>query len=397
MPTFIIEAVDREGHRVKRTVDAATADAVRNLVRSDNLIPVRITPRKTVSWNPLEKITSNDLLIFTHELQSLLASGMPLDRALLILSEHSEKPAMKKVLREIYGDIQKGSSLSQSMVRHKVFPSLYVNMIKAGEEGGILEPVLTRIVAFLETTTTFRAEILSSLIYPILLTIIGGLTIAVLMLYVIPKFAAIFEDMGQALPLPTQILLGSSRLFISYWWLLAALIFGGVVAFRAYSRTTEGQIFVDQMKLRIPVISKLHMSLAIARFTRTIGTLLKSGVPVLNAIKISKEVIGNRVISAKLSALQEGVSKGKGIYNPLREIGIFPPLVTQMIAVGEEAGTLEDTFLLIAGRFESDSRNMIKRLISFLEPALILVMGVLVGFIVLSMLMAIFGIYEIAI
>lgn len=397
MPTFIIEAVDREGHRVKRTVDAATADAVRNLVRSDNLIPVRITPRTTVSWNPLEKITSNDLLIFTHELQSLLASGMPLDRALLILSEHSEKPAMKKVLREIYGDIQKGSSLSQSMVRHKVFPSLYVNMIKAGEEGGILEPVLTRIVAFLETTTTFRAEILSSLIYPILLTIIGGLTIAVLMLYVIPKFAAIFEDMGQALPLPTQILLGSSRLFISYWWLLAALIFGGVVAFRAYSRTTEGQIFVDQMKLRIPVISKLHMSLAIARFTRTIGTLLKSGVPVLNAIKISKEVIGNRVISAKLSALQEGVSKGKGIYNPLREIGIFPPLVTQMIAVGEEAGTLEDTFLLIAGRFESDSRNMIKRLISFLEPALILVMGVLVGFIVLSMLMAIFGIYEIAI
>jgi general secretion pathway protein F len=151
------------------------------------------------------------------------------------------------------------------------------------------------------------------------------------------------------------------------------------------------------MKLKIPIIKKLHIRLAIARFSRTIGTLLKSGVPILSAIRISKEVIGNRVISDKLTVLQEGVSKGKGIYNPLREIGIFPPVVAQMIAVGEEGGTLEDTFLLIAERFETDSRNMIRRLISFMEPALILVMGVVVGFIVLSMLMAIFGIYEIAI
>jgi general secretion pathway protein F len=397
MSTFYLEAVDRNGQKVKKEVEAPNAEAVRNIVRSDNLIPIRIRPLKREAWNPLEKVSTNDLLIFTHELQSLLSSGMPLDRALYILSEHSDKPRLKKILRQIYSDIQKGNSLSQAMSRHKVFPNLYINMVKAGEEGGILEPVLTRIVSFLETTTTFKAEILSSLIYPILLTVIGGVTIAVLMLYVIPKFAAIFEDMGQALPLPTQFLLETSRIFISYWWLLAIAVAGAGVFFRGYARTRDGQIFIDSMKLKIPIIKKLHIRLAIARFSRTIGTLLKSGVPILSAIRISKEVIGNRVISDKLTVLQEGVSKGKGIYNPLREIGIFPPVVAQMIAVGEEGGTLEDTFLLIAERFETDSRNMIRRLISFMEPALILVMGVVVGFIVLSMLMAIFGIYEIAI
>ncbi|MGE5892462.1 MAG: type II secretion system F family protein, partial [bacterium] len=287
MPTFYLEAVDRRGQKVRKEVEAANAEAVRNLIRADDLIPIRITPRKRSSWNPFEKVTTNDLLIFTHELQSLLSSGMPLDRALFILAEHSEKPALKKILREVYADIQKGQSLSKAMSRHKVFPNLYVNMIKAGEEGGILEPVLTRIVSFLETTTTFKAELLSSLIYPILLTIIGGLTIAVLMLYVIPKFAAIFEDMGQSLPLPTQILLQTSRIFISYWWILLIAIVGSVVGLRSYARTKEGQIFFDGLKLKIPIVSKLHMNLAIARFSRTIGTLLKSGVPILNAIRIS--------------------------------------------------------------------------------------------------------------
>lgn len=395
MPTFTYEAVNRKGQKVRKEIDAANVEAAQKMIRADDLIPLSIKLRNRGGWNPFEKITTNDILIFTHELQSLLSSGMPLDRALFILSEHSEKPAMKRVLKEIYTDIQKGNSLSRAMSKHRIFPNLYINMVKAGEEGGILEPVLGRIVTFLETTTTFKAEILSSLIYPVLLTVIGSLTIAFLIIYVIPKFSAIFEDMGQALPLPTQILIAISDVFATYWWLLLLFFIGAAVFLRAFSRTKEGQVFFDSMKLKTPVYNKLHMKLVISRFSRTIGTLLKSGVPILSAIKISKEVIGNQVLSSKLQALQDGVSKGQGVYSPLRDIGMFPPVVTQMIAVGEEAGTLEDTFLLIAERFETDSRNLIKRLISLLEPMLILVMGLMVGFIVLSMLLAIFGIYNI--
>ncbi len=395
MPTYYFEAADSNGNRVSREIVAANVNDVKNIIKQEDLTPLRIKLKKHNWPNPFERVSPTDILIFTQELQALLSSGMPLDRAIFILSEYSEKLALKTILKEIYSDIQKGKSLSQAMARHRGFPNLYIKMVKAGEEGGIVEPVLRRIASFLETTNTFKQELISALIYPVLLTFVGSLTIIVLMLYVIPKFAVIFKDMGQALPLPTQILLDASNIFISYWWLIIIVIITFIIAIRSYAATKEGRIFIDTLKLRIPVIEKLHLSLAIARFSRTIGTLLKSGVPILSAIKISKEVIGNTVISAKLSKLQEGVSKGKGIYNPMKETDIFPHIVTQMVAVGEESGTLEETFLLIAERFENESRTMIKRLISFMEPALILIMGVIVGFIVFSMLMAIFGIYDI--
>jgi general secretion pathway protein F len=396
MPTFYYEASDRSGNKIKREIDADDVDAVRDVIRSEDLIPLRITPQKKKKFSPFEKVTSGDLLIFTQELQTLLSSGMPLDKALHTLSEHSEKMALKKILKEVYTDIQKGQTLSKAMVKHKVFPNLYVNMIKAGEESGILEPVLKRIADFLETADTLKRELLSSLVYPIFITIVGTMTMAVLMLYVIPKFTVIFEDFEQALPMPTQILIDLSNFLKSYWWFIVIIVVTVLLAARSYASTKEGRIFFDTVKLKAPVIKKLHLRLAIARFSRTMGTLLNSGVPILNAIRISKEVIGNTIISGKLIKLQEGVSKGKGIYNPLKETEIFPQIVTQMIAIGEESGTLEETFSLIADRFENDSRNMIRRLISFMEPAIILIMAVFVGFIVLSMLLAIVGLYDIS-
>ncbi len=396
MPTFYYEAADRSGKIVKREVDADNLDGVRDILRSENLIPLRIKPQKEKLFNPFEKVSSGDLLIFTQELQTLLSSGMQLDRALFILSEHSEKAALKRILKELYANIQKGSSLSQSMAKHKIFPDLYVNMIKAGEEGGILEPVLKRIAAFLETTATLKQEFFSSLIYPLFITVIGSAMVAVLMLYVIPKFKVIFDDLGQALPLPTQILINVSNFFISYWWIMVLVLVSLIVILKSYSQTKNGRTFFDKIKLRIPVFEQLHIKLAIARFSRTMGTLLNGGVPILASIKISTEVIGNSVLSEKLVSLQEGVSKGKGIYKPLRDIEIFPQIVTHMIAIGEESGTLEETFLLIADRFEIESRNMIKRLMSFMEPAIILVMAVFVGFIVFSMLFAVVGLYDLS-
>jgi general secretion pathway protein F len=270
-------------------------------------------------------------------------------------------------------------------------------MIKAGESGGILETVIKRLVAFLETTIAFKEEIVSALIYPILLTTVGGLAVAVLMLYVIPNFSKMFSDMGQALPLPTLMLIRASDAFASYWWVVAVSVIPGVFLIRGYAKTAEGKVYIDNLKTTVPVLKKITMKLIVSRFARTFGTLLQSGVPIIEALRISRDVIDNDTVSKKLAVIEDGVSKGRGISQPLRESGIFPPIVTQMVTVGEEAGRVEETFLLIAERFEAETKSLIKRFVSLFEPALILIMGLVVGFIVISMLVGIFSINEIPI
>lgn len=397
MPLFSYEAVDSNGNKVRESLDALNEDAIKSDLRVRGLIPLSIKPVDAKNVSLFERVTQKDLLIFTQELGNLLESGLPVDRALYVLSESSEKKTFRAIIREVYIDIQRGQALSQALSKHKIFPSLYVNMIKAGEAGGILEAVIKRLASFLETSATFREEMTSALVYPMVLTIVGGLAVVFLMLYVIPKFAKIFADMGQALPLPTTILLNISTFFISYWWAVAGLIVIATIAARNYIMTSEGKIFIDNVKLKTPVIKKLNLKLIIARFSRTLGTLLQSGVPILEAIGISRTVVGNEIMSNRLKAIEEGISKGKGIAKPLKESNIFPPVVVQMVIVGEEAGKLDDTFLLIAERFETESRSLIKRVVRLYEPVLILLMGIVVGFIVISMLLAIFSINEIPI
>lgn len=397
MPLFSYEAVDSSGKRLRESIEAPDEKFLKDMLREKGLLPVIIKTGEARKDPFLKRITSKDLLVFTQELSNLLESGLPIDKALFVLSEHSEKRALRKIVGEIYVDIQRGQSLSQAMGKHKVFPRLYVNMIRAGEVGGMLDAVLKRLVSFLEITTAFREEIISALIYPILLTIVGGIAITVLMLYVIPEFSKIFADMGQALPLPTLILLKVSKGFASYWWLVGGILAMAIMLFRGYARTSEGRTYIDNLKIRAPLLKKLNMKLIIARFSRTLGTLFQSGVPVLEAIRISREVIGNEVVSGRLDVLEDGVRRGRGIAAPLKESGVFPAVVAQMVAVGEEAGRLEETFLLIADRFEAESRSLIKRLVSLFEPALILLMGLIVGFIVISMLIGIFSINEIPI
>ncbi|MDP2167051.1 MAG: type II secretion system F family protein [Thermodesulfovibrionales bacterium] len=399
MPLFSYEASDARGKKLKASSEATDESALKEALRKKGLIPLSIeaVERRGLAAQSLRKISKKDLLRFTHELGNLLESGIPIDKALFILSEHSEKERMRAVIKKVYIDIQKGQSLSQAMAGHEVFPRLYVNMIRAGEAGGILEPVIRRLAAFLEMTASFREEVISALIYPILLAIVGGLAVAVLMLYVVPRFAQIFEDMGQALPAPTLILLKVSGWFVSYWWLMLGAAVLSFALLKTYAKTKEGRLFMDGLKLRMPVVKTLHMKFVIARFARTLGTLIQSGVPILEAIRISREVVGNEVISGSLQTLEEGVKKGRGVAGPLGESGVFPPIVVQMIAVGEEAGRLEETFLTVADRFEAESRNLIKRAVSLIEPAMILLMGLVVGFIVISMLIAVFSINEIPI
>jgi general secretion pathway protein F len=397
MPSYIYEAVDAHGKKTRETVSFSDEETLKSNLREKGLIPLSIAVSEAKKTSFFERTNQKDLLTFTQELGNLLDSGLPIDRALFVLSEYSEKKSFRAVIREVYTDIQKGNTLSSAMGKHKVFPRVYINMIKAGEAGGILESVIKRIVSFLETSISFKEEIISALIYPILLTSVGGMAVAVLMVYVVPNFAQIFTDMGQALPLPTLFLIRISEIFASYWWVFAVVIISSVVLIRGYSKTSEGKSIMDSLKLKIPVLKKLSMKLIISRFSRTLGTLLQSGSPILEAIRISRDVVDNDTISKRLEIIEEGVSKGRGISVPLRESGVFPAIVNQMVTVGEEAGRLEETFLLIADRFETETKSFIKRFISLFEPALILLMGVIVGGIVISMLIGIFSINEIPI
>jgi general secretion pathway protein F len=395
MPLYNYEAVDPSGRKIKDSLTSSNEGELKAMLREKGLIPLSIKLGEVKESGFFERISIKDLLTFTQELGNLLDAGLPIDRALYVLSEHSEKKALRSIIREVYIDIQKGNTLSFAMGKHKVFPRVYINMIKAGESGGILEVVIKRLVTFLETSSSFKEEIISALIYPILLTTVGGLAVAVLMLYVVPNFAKIFQDMGQTLPLPTLMLIKVSEAFSSYWWVIFAAIASAVFMVRAYAKTTEGKSQIDNLMMKTPVLSNVMMKLIISRFSRTFGTLLQSGVPILEAIRISRDVIDNDTVSKRLLLLEEGVSKGRGISQPLKESEVFPPIFNQMVIVGEEAGKLEETFLLIAERFEIETRNLIKRFVSLFEPALILVMGVIVGLIVISMLIGIFSINDI--
>ena len=397
MPLYVYEAVDSSGRKIRESASYSDESTLKSSLREKGLMPlsIRMSESKEISF--FERVTSKDLLTFTQELGNLLDSGLPIDRALYVLSEHSEKKAFRAIIREVYLDIQKGNSLSYAMGKHKIFPKVYVNMMKAGETGGILDTVIKRLVSFLETTISFKQEIISALIYPVLLTVVGGLAVAVLMLYVIPRFSQIFTDMGQALPLPTIVLIRVSDAFASYWWVVLAAVGAVVLMVRGYSNTAEGRAYIDGLKVKLPLLRKLSMKLIISRFSRTFGTLLQSGVPIIDAIRISIEVVDNEMIAKRLAVVEEGVSKGRGMSQPLRESGVFPAIVTQMVTVGEEAGRLEETFLLIAERFEVETKDLIKRFVSLFEPALILLMGSVVGFIVVSMLIGIFSINEIPI
>lgn len=397
MPEYTYEAVDKSGKKVRAGMQAPDEAAIRAEIEAKGLMPISI--RESSGFNILPKfgqrIKTRDLLGFTRELGNLIESGLPIDRSLYVLSVHSEKESMRSLLKQIYIDIQRGLSLSQALSKHPVFPKLYVNMVRAGEAGGTLETSIKRLTAYLETTETFKEEVVSALIYPLLLTTVGGLGVSVLLFYVIPKFASMFKEMGQALPLPTQILMAISGFLTSYWWIILAAVALTAAVIRSYAKTTEGRVFMDGLKLKTPVISGLHTRILIARYARTLGTLLQSGVPMLESLIIARDVVGNDVVSERLAALEDGVRKGHGVSAPLRESGVFPPIVAQVIAVGEEAGRLEQAFMTVAERFEAESRSTIKRAVGLIEPLMILIMGLLVAAIVISMIWAVFSINEI--
>jgi len=405
MGTFQYTATDSAAKIVRGSMEASDERAVVTWLRANGYYPIKVgQPGVVTEARPglvglptrLGRAPSTqDVLAFTQQLATLLEAGMELDRSLAIMLDLTDNQRFRSILRGILADIQAGNSFADSLAKHpRLFSRLYVNMVKAGEASGVMEVILLRLAGFLERSKAVRDEITSAMIYPLLLLLVGGGAIVVMMNFVIPRFAQIFADAKQLMPLPTRILLAISAFTTDYWWIFLAVIVVAWIALRAYLQAEQGKVRWDEFKLQLPLLGSLVREIEVSRFARTFGTLLQSGVPVLAAVAIVKETVTNRVIAGAMVRLQEGVKRGEGISGPLRATGAFPSFSIHMAKVGEETGKLEEMLIRVADTYDERVRRTVKRLTSLLEPVLILSLGAIVGFIVLSMLLAIFSINE---
>jgi general secretion pathway protein F len=416
---FQYRAADSQGKVVEGTIEAAEAAAVVARLQDRGLIPIRIgaaagdakakgapstSTRAASRLSSLSNVSfitrrlgHRDLMIITHELSALLSAGLPLDRSLGTLVELADKPALKELVADVLQSVRGGKSLADSFARHSFFPPLYVNMVRAGEVGGFLDVVLLRLVEYLERTQELRDEARAALAYPVVLTGAMGVSILVLLTYVLPKFSTLFSDMGKTLPLSARVVMTVSDAVRGYWWAGLAGIALIVFAVRYYIRTPHGSLAWDQWKLRLVVVGNVVRKMEVAKIARTLGTLLKSGVPMVQALGIVKEIAGNQVVARSLADVEVGVREGAGVAEPLARSGVFPPLAIQMISVGEDTGKLDEMLLKVADYFDREVRTRIQQFTRLLEPVLILVMGLVVGFIVVSMLSAIFSVNDLPI
>jgi len=405
MPEFSYKATDRMGKIVEGLMEAPEEKAVINKLQNLGYIPIKIgAPSKSRSFSLeiditafFKRIYSRDVMTFTQQLSTLVSAGLPLDKSLFIVAELTEKGELQKVVRDVLASIQGGSSFADALVKHpKVFSKLYINMVRAGEAGGVLELVLERLVNFLESSQELKDYITSSMLYPVLLTGVCGIAIVILLTFVIPRFSTMFEEVGKGIPASAQFLLGLSAFIKGYWWVILGVVAGIVVSVKKYLATEQGRLKWDGLKLKLIVVKALVQKIEVARFARTLGTLIKSGVPILSALNIVKETIGNVIIAGSLVGIHEGVKEGEGISKPLKNANTFPPLAIHMITVGEETGKLDEMLLKVADTYEQDVRNAVKRFISLLEPALIFFMAIVVGAIVITMLLAIISVNDIS-
>ncbi len=396
MPIFAYRATTMEGVISEGVIDALDERIAVERLRNTGVIPLEIkAPADRGLGRRISLRTSKaDLVSFTAELSTLLAAGLTLEAGLNILSEISEHRGMKEVARSLLKSIRGGVPFSDSLQKHPdVFPRLYINMVRAGEAGGVLGVVLERLNEFLESAKELKDHVISAMIYPTILVATGGVSIILLLTFVLPRFSVIFAELGSSLPFSTQVLLAASELLKSYGWVFLILIGAGWVILRHYIASEGGRYRWDGLKLMLlgDVVRKLET----ARFCRTLGTLLASGVPLLQALNNAREVIGNRVIAVAIEAVSKGAKEGRGVSDPLSRAGVFPAMALSMIKVGEETGTLEKMLLQVAVIYEKSMKQAVKRFMSLLEPVMILVMGLVIGFIVISMLLAVFSISDI--
>ena len=392
MTTFFFRAVASDGKVRTGSLSADSEKAVARELRNQGLIPVYVgvQPRKSFALK-LPAFTHGrrrDVLFFTQELSTLLNAGVPLDRALSITGELTEHASFRFIVLDVLRVLKGGRSLADSLATHPdCFPTLYVNIVRAGEASGALGPIFERLAQFERTRDDLRGYLISSMIYPGLLVAVGLCSILVLMNFVVPRFAQVFEESRMRMPLPTQILIETSRIVKTYGWIALAALVAAVLGLRSYIRTVPGRMWWDGFRLRLPLLGDALRKAETSRFARAMETLVANSVPLVQSLGIAGAILNNRKMAASLEAVAQGVKRGEGLAGPLRRTGQFPPLAAHLLSVGEETGRLDQMFARMADIYENDTRAAIRRFTALFEPLVILVMGVFIGALILSMLL----------
>jgi len=411
MPVYEYKGLDAKGKETSGIIDADSARTARAKLRKTGTFPTEVTEQsggasRKVSGKgkaePKSKglnleidfsksfqfISSADVATMTSQLSTLVGASIPMVEALSALLDQVEKPALKVVLADIKDRVNEGSSLAKALSHHpKVFDDLYVNMVAAGEQSGALDKVLDRLTEHTESMLALRSKVTTALIYPALMAIIGVGLLSVIMLVVVPKVRKLFDSFGEGLPLLTKILLNSSEFFMQWWWLISLAFGVAVYLWRRWLKTEKGRNTWDRWLLKIPVMGGILRTIAVSRFCRTLSTLLASGVPILTALGIVKNVVGNKVLSDAIDKAADSIREGQSVAVPLRQSGEFPPLVTHMIAIGERTGDLEPMLEKVAIAYDAAVERSISTFTSLLEPLLIVVMGGTIGVTALALLM----------
>jgi len=403
MTTFFFRAVASDGKVRSGSLTAESENLIARELRKQGLTPIYVgVAPKGASFElklpSFGKGRRRDVLFFTQELSTLLTSGVPLDRALTITGELTERPAFRFIVLDVLRVLKGGRSLADSLATHpEYFSDLYVNMVRAGEASGALAAIFERLSEFERSRDDLRNYIVSSMIYPALLAVVGLSSILLLLTFVVPRFASIFTESTMKIPLPTQIMLESSRIVKTYWWMGAAAVAAALIAWRTYTRTPAGRIWWDGARLRLPLLGDALLKAETSRFARAMATLVSNSVPLVQSIGIAAATLNNRTISQALAGVALGVKRGEGIAVPMRKAGVFPPLAAHLLTVGEETGRLDQMFARMADIYENDTRAAIRRFTSLFEPLIILLMGIVVGALILSMLLAITSINDVAV
>ena len=398
MATFAYIGRTRSGAVKKGELSAKTRDEAVDQLRKQSVVVTSLEEKKggagkfTLSFG--SGLTDKDLVVFTRQFGTMINAGLPLVQCLEILSTQSENKVLRETIGDVKTQVEAGSTFSDALRRFpKVFDDLYVNLVHAGEVGGLLDTILTRLAVYIEKAMKLKGQIKSAMIYPLTIMGVAVAVITILMLFVIPIFAKMFLELSGgkvALPGPTQIVIDVSNFFIAYWYVILGAIVGTIVGIKKYYATVKGRLVIDTLLLKLPVVGDLIRKASVAKFTRTLGTLLSSGVPLLDGMAICAKTSGNKVVEGTLLAARTSISGGKTIADPLAASGVFPKMVTHMIAVGESTGALDAMLGKIADFYEDEVDQAVTSLTALLEPAMMVFLGIVIGFIVIAMYLPIF-------
>jgi len=392
MPVFTWKARTVKGESQTGELTAASPQEVIGYLRRKRLIVVSVNAKpKEIKLSLGGRVTTKDVVIFSRQFATMINSGLPLVQCLSILGDQTENPKLKSIVNSVRTDVEAGNTLADSLSKFpKIFSNLYVSMVQAGEAGGILDTIMLRLSEYLEKNDAIVRKIKGAMIYPAVVFTAAMGCVAILLIFVIPIFAGMFEEMGMELPLPTQIVVDLSNLLIRYWWLILGAIIGGIFGLKAYKKTDKGELALDTLMLKIPVLGDLIRKSSVARFTRTLGTLISSGVSILHGLEVTAKTSGNRVVHDAVMGSRASIAGGETITKPLKEAEVFPPMVIQMINVGEQTGGLDAMLIKIADFYEEEVDTAVEALTAALEPIMIVFLGVIVGGMVVSMYLPIF-------